>query len=629
VGSKESLAVGYRASDIELEGGCNYAVLKTLISLNSSYYGNDPTDPDTVFVFPGLYDPAAGETFPVMVRSYTALIGVDTSVVLEANSDTLPVVEVLDEVAFWLQNLEIREGWVGILASDCLYFCIYKNNVHHNRDRGVRILNSERFKIVESSIASNTGGGLEINRGVRAAITGNTLMLNSIRRSGTIDEIVGGGISILSSRRIRVKGNVVSQNELTYHGDWEVRGRGGGIQLRASSDITLLGNSITGNAVELYGFWGGGITFSYGGGVYVAGGQRIKLRNNLICDNRLYADSDELALSQGGGIYVGAGSVIIRRNRIQGNEVSSDTWDTGGGGIFIAPGTEAIVQNNIITSNLVGIVGNGGGILLCGQYYEGVVIGGEPGGGNDIYWNDAIYEGDDLACLECPDTVTATFNYFEDPPDPTSIYPLGNWDTRFWRDNSILENEPPHILDYFPTCAETTLYVGDSLLFWIESLDYDGDSTFTWWLLNGQQVAEGDSFLFVAEPQHVGYDTVQVNVTDGRAVTSHEWYVQVVGDRLAPIAKPASLPETFALEGNYPNPFNLSTMIKYQLPVDCYVRLEVYDLLGRKIAILVEGEQEAGYRSVIWGASELSSGIYLYKLTAGEYTKVKKMMLVK
>jgi len=89
------------------------------------------------------------------------------------------------------------------------------------------------------------------------------------------------------------------------------------------------------------------------------------------------------------------------------------------------------------------------------------------------------------------------------------------------------------------------------------------------------------------------------------------------------------LPSEFALMSNYPNPFNASTVIEYQLPVASSVKLEVYNLLGSKVVTLLDAQQEAGYKSVTWDASEVSSGIYFYKLTAGEYTETMRMMLVK
>jgi hypothetical protein len=91
----------------------------------------------------------------------------------------------------------------------------------------------------------------------------------------------------------------------------------------------------------------------------------------------------------------------------------------------------------------------------------------------------------------------------------------------------------------------------------------------------------------------------------------------------------AGLPKVFALEQNYPNPFNPSTTIRYQLPVASEVKLEVYDVLGKKIATLVNERQSAGSYQVVWNASGLSSGTYFYRLQAGTFVETKKMMLVR
>jgi len=90
-----------------------------------------------------------------------------------------------------------------------------------------------------------------------------------------------------------------------------------------------------------------------------------------------------------------------------------------------------------------------------------------------------------------------------------------------------------------------------------------------------------------------------------------------------------NLPSDYALSQNYPNPFNATAIIHFQLPVDGYVKLEVYNTLGQRVARLVDSKQEAGYRSVVWDASSVSSGLYFYRLSAGDYTETRRMMLVK
>jgi PKD repeat protein len=87
--------------------------------------------------------------------------------------------------------------------------------------------------------------------------------------------------------------------------------------------------------------------------------------------------------------------------------------------------------------------------------------------------------------------------------------------------------------------------------------------------------------------------------------------------------------ETFQLSQNYPNPFNPSTRISYSIPKTGYVSLKVYDILGREVATLVNGYQQANQYSVNFDASKLASGIYLYKLKAGDFVQTKKMILMK
>ncbi len=91
----------------------------------------------------------------------------------------------------------------------------------------------------------------------------------------------------------------------------------------------------------------------------------------------------------------------------------------------------------------------------------------------------------------------------------------------------------------------------------------------------------------------------------------------------------AGLPKEFALKQNYPNPFNAITEIKYTLPKGCYVGLEVYNVLGQKVACLVDRKQKAGYKTARWDAGSLSSGVYFYRLQAGDFVQMRKMVLLK
>jgi hypothetical protein len=97
------------------------------------------------------------------------------------------------------------------------------------------------------------------------------------------------------------------------------------------------------------------------------------------------------------------------------------------------------------------------------------------------------------------------------------------------------------------------------------------------------------------------------------------------------------VPEAYSLEQNYPNPFNPSTKIRYSIPIIIYsetnqstqITLKVYDVLGNEVATLVNEEKSAGSYEVKFDTAGLSSGIYFYKMQAGDYVEIKKMVLVK
>jgi len=91
-------------------------------------------------------------------------------------------------------------------------------------------------------------------------------------------------------------------------------------------------------------------------------------------------------------------------------------------------------------------------------------------------------------------------------------------------------------------------------------------------------------------------------------------------------------PDEFTLSQNFPNPFNPSTTIAFSIPVASYVNLKVFDILGREVVTLINGNLDAGKHSVNFDAASaggLSSGLYLYQLNAGSFSSAKKMNLLK
>jgi hypothetical protein len=95
-----------------------------------------------------------------------------------------------------------------------------------------------------------------------------------------------------------------------------------------------------------------------------------------------------------------------------------------------------------------------------------------------------------------------------------------------------------------------------------------------------------------------------------------------------------TIPDKFALHQNYPNPFNPVTTLRYDLPENSLVNIIIYDLLGREVRTLINTTQDAGFKSVLWDATNdygkpVSAGVYLYQIQAGEFVQTKKMVLLK
>jgi hypothetical protein len=89
------------------------------------------------------------------------------------------------------------------------------------------------------------------------------------------------------------------------------------------------------------------------------------------------------------------------------------------------------------------------------------------------------------------------------------------------------------------------------------------------------------------------------------------------------------VPITYKLEQNYPNPFNPSTIIKFAVPVRNRVLIKIYDLLGAEVLTLINEELDAGWYEKKFDAGSLSTGIYIYRMQAGNYVSTKKMLMVK
>ena len=197
-------------------------------------------------------------------------------------------------------------------------------------------------------------------------------------------------------------------------------------------------------------------------------------------------------------------------------------------------------------------------------------------------------------------------------------------------------NDPPDIANI----PEHISFEGDSsftLLLW----DYVSDVETSDSLLNYQFASENDSLKWEFIPQngmlklfaetgYVGETRFFITVTDdSNATVSDTINVTVspvtgIADTLA-----NAIPREYVLFQNYPNPFNPVTHIRFGLPKASRVRIEVFNILGQQVAILLDGRKPAGYHEVVWDAKEMSSGLYVYRIQASDFVQTRKMILMR
>lgn len=158
------------------------------------------------------------------------------------------------------------------------------------------------------------------------------------------------------------------------------------------------------------------------------------------------------------------------------------------------------------------------------------------------------------------------------------------------------------------------------------------DYNINWW------VVDGGGMINSSTPSYRAYGAVGqsfIGYSEGGAnkLYSGFFHPGLLPTEVKEIESP-DLPTEFKLTQNYPNPFNPATVIEYSLPKSAHVTIEIYNLLGQKVNILVDEDQKVGSYRVDWDGKdkqggEMASGIYFYRIQAGGFVKCKKMILLK
>jgi hypothetical protein len=331
----------------------------------------------------------------------------------------------------------------------------------------------------------------------------------------------------------------------------------------------------------------------------------------------------------GGGIYCFHSDATISHNTISGNVATGyPTWTYGiGGGIYCYNSSAKISNNFIYENDALGEWGFGGGLSLLSS--SPMMIN------NVIIANSALQWGGGIHCFESSPIMVNNALSANSAWQGGGIYcelvsnPVIT-NTIFWADSASYSPEidfDDSSSPYFTYCDIQGGWAGEGNID-VDPLFRDPD--------NGDFHLKADSCgdIYNSPCIDAGDPAIFDSILDcdwglGESRSDMGAYG---GARIPTDIDEEQIPEIsreFTLSQNHPNPFNASTNIRYSLPEGSSVTIEIYDILGRNIETLIQGEQQAGYHQVVWDAEDQSSGIYIYYVKAGEYTESKSCLLLK
>lgn len=334
---------------------------------------------------------------------------------------------------------------------------------------------------------------------------------------------------------------------------------------------------------------------------------------------------------EGGGLLIQNWSPRIRYNRIIGNNIYDSTYPNGGGGGIHYGNGKPIIENNIIQNNK-GYCGMGICIYGAGGIVRNNIIAGNYGG--QAYGCGAIYTYSNYqSSLVIIENNTVVNNSAYSGTGGLRLY-HSNFNVA--RNNIVWGNVPSQI--YVSECTPVITYsdiqngyTGNG------NVNLNPGFTNNSFSLSATSpcVDAGDtgiSFRDPEDPLHPGmalYPALGTVRNDMGAYGGQHCSVlgsYVIGVQKTGISKVVT---EYVLRQNYPNPFNSTTNIKFQIAKSSFVSLKIYDALGKEIAVLVKEKLSPGEYQTVLNCDKFSSGIYFYKLIAGYFMEIKKMVLLK
>jgi hypothetical protein len=460
---------------------------------------------------------------------------------------------------------------------------------------GARILNN---KITGNAVSSPdkmvVGGGLAALPASSTAyliLKSNQIMHNTLTANS--GHTFGGGMALWINGML--VDNLISYNAVVQNSTDKQAGSGG-VDIECLN-LIMESNKITHNSVTSYSnleantAFGGGCMITGVDGRFaknevshneiwikpgknaVGGGMEIiQVADSFIIDGNIISDN---AVTNGRGWGGGIGfydcSPYVVNNIISGNSVT-----TGGGGLYITLNVKVRLINNTIINNHASEYG--GGVIVTNSSAAPVLL-------NSIIWNNQASTG--AAIRINSGTVQAAYCDIQ-----------GGWSGVGNR------NDDPQLSDFF-NLLDSSPCIGRG----IASLDFGGGVTCC---------CPAKDMAGNLRPNPAGS-----NPDIGAYESPLEKSTKVQDSPLTEI------PKAYFLAQNYPNPFNPSTTIEFALPKSAFVTFKIYNLVGGEVTTLVAEQRSAGIHKLNWDARGLASGVYLYRLEAGNFVAVKKLILMR
>jgi len=493
------------------------------------------------------------------------------------------------------------------------------NNTATENGTGIVVSRSARSVASNNTANDNIGTGLSVGLVRNPQVIGNTVLRNgtegistgNLEGTGSISGNImthnqGNGL-VVGTRRL-VSSNIVYENNTIRHNERH------GVRINSTNSATITGNIIEENSE--YGIYIG----SDASGANIDGNT---IADNgltgIYMDNRL-ADSAQIEGNTLSGHPVDIHMAEIRRRQ----GIHDNIFETG----ILIVGETSENYDHFINGNTVNgkelfysrgdtlpeipadpgqvIIFQGGYAVVEDLTFEGVAAGVQVGFSDTLIVRNTTFEGMQVG-LNATGTELVTIGDNTFSGNDTGVLLQGEHAPIFFADNEFLSNT-------------VGLDAGN--------LNPDADARNNWWgSASGpagdvedpvtETVAGGSGDAIVGTVRFdpwLGQGTIPTHAGDGVDGPGR-------GDEEVPAA--------FELAQNYPNPFNPSTRIRYSVAEASHVRLAVYDVLGREIAVLVDQLREPGQYVARFDASALTSGIYLYRMDAASYSLTRKMTFVK